>query len=121
MGSISVLGSKSEFDEFLYSVILEEDTGAFLTMLSVLARQNVDPWEEAANYARLPAETAVKELASLIAHDPRHVSEDPAARATATRLLQLLPRKSTTEPAIRKPARPSLLRIFEWLKKTSGI
>ena len=37
-----------------------------LTVLSALARMDVDPWEEASKLTQLPQESAVKQLASLL-------------------------------------------------------
>jgi hypothetical protein len=44
----------SEFDDFLYAPIVEGGNGMVLSVLSALARVNVDPWDEAARLARLP-------------------------------------------------------------------
>jgi hypothetical protein len=41
------------FDKFLHSVIREEEGGADLTMLSVLARHDMDPWEAAEQLTRI--------------------------------------------------------------------
>ncbi|MFI5020962.1 MAG: hypothetical protein ACHQRJ_04830 [Alphaproteobacteria bacterium] len=65
-----------------------------LTVLSTLARLDVDPWQEAANLARLPGQTATERLASLIAAlpdgPPGHL--DPGT--IAARLIALLPRRA---------------------------
>ena len=66
----------SEFDQFLYAPIAEERSGMLLSVLSALARLNLDPWDEAARLARLPRATATSYLTTLIAALP----EGPAAR-----------------------------------------
>ena len=63
--SPSVLGS--EFDAFLFAPIGEDKNGMLLSVVSALARLNVDPWQEAAQLAGLPGDTATRRLASLIA------------------------------------------------------
>jgi hypothetical protein len=82
----------SEFDNFLFASIAEDRNGTPLSVLSALARLNVDPWEEAAKLTRLPGETAAQRLASLIAA----LSDEPSARldpgTIAIRLVELLPR-----------------------------
>ena len=65
-----------------------------LSVVSALARLNLDPWQEAAKLTGLPVGTATQRLASLIAALP----DAPPARlspgATATRLIALLPRQT---------------------------
>jgi hypothetical protein len=64
-----------------------------VTVLSALARQNVDPWEEAADLSRLPRDKATKRLTLIIAVIPGLSStlSDPAA--LTCRLVALLPRR----------------------------
>jgi hypothetical protein len=50
----------SEFDEFLGASIGEDRNGMGLTILSALARLNVDPWQEATSLALMLRETAVQ-------------------------------------------------------------
>ena len=55
-GSISQISSA--FDDFLFAPIGEERNGMLLSVVSALARLNVDPWQEAANLAQLPRTSA---------------------------------------------------------------
>ena len=64
-----------------------------LSVLSALARQDVDPWEEAAKLMQLPEEEAISELASLLGALPRSTLPSADRVATATHLLALLPRR----------------------------
>jgi hypothetical protein len=57
---------RSEFDDFLFTEIGEDARGMTLTVLSALARVDVDPWMEAAQLARLSSTAATERLASLI-------------------------------------------------------
>jgi hypothetical protein len=65
-----------EFDAFLFASVDPEGEGASLSVLSALARLDVDPWREAAELARMPREVANQRLTSLIAALP----DAPAAR-----------------------------------------
>ena len=63
-----------------------------VSVLSGLARSDVDPWQEAARLAELPGETATQRLASLIGALPDRVASYPESRTIAARLVALLPR-----------------------------
>lgn len=73
-----------------------------LSVLSALARQDVDPWREAAQLARLPGVQATRRLSLRIEALPGRSSAvvDPAA--LAARLLKLLP-GGTTSPQPKRP------------------
>jgi len=90
--SIPPLGT--EFNDFLFALVGEDRNGMPLSVVSVLARMDVDPWVEAASLADLPVETAVRKLASWL-----DALSDPALKATspdtrAVRLIALLPRRA---------------------------
>ena len=55
-----------EFDEFLCAPIGADRNGTSLSVLSALARLNVDPWQEATSLALMPREAAVVRLTALI-------------------------------------------------------
>jgi hypothetical protein len=96
----------SEFDEFLYASIAEEHNGTLLSVLSALARMNLDPWDEAARLAGLPRAAARQWLTTLIAAIP----EGPVPRSDpgvlVEHLIALLPRRAApaAEPARVSPA-----------------
>jgi hypothetical protein len=80
-----------EFDRFLYASVGDDNNGMPLTVLSALARMDVDAWEEASKLTQLPQESAVTQLASLlggIRHAPV-AGLDPARIAGP--LIALLP------------------------------
>jgi hypothetical protein len=80
----------SDFDRFLFAP-LDEDGERPLSVLSALARQNIDAWEEAERLAQLPKDHAVNSLASTIwKSDSKHWSPS-AASIAAVRLVGLLP------------------------------
>ena len=64
-----------------------------LSVVSALARLNVDPWQEAANLAQLPRTTATRRLASLIAALPDRPSTHLDPGPNAARLIAHLPRR----------------------------
>jgi hypothetical protein len=103
-----------EFDKFLFARIDKDSEETPLSVLSVLARLGVDPWEEAARLAQLPRLAAVSRLASMIATIPGASSAYFDAGSLSDRLISLLPSK----PAV--PALPRLeaavrLRSKSWV------
>ena len=91
-----------EFDDFLFAPIGAEKNGMLLSVLSALARLDIDPWQEAAKLAGLPGETATHRLASLIAELPDEPSPHPDPVTIAARLIALLPRPTNPNIASRK-------------------
>jgi hypothetical protein len=74
-----------------------------LTVLSALARLDLDPWKEAAELSDLPRDSATQRLASLIARLPGGRWTQTEARGIAHRLIDLLPRCSNRSvPLIEK-------------------
>jgi hypothetical protein len=95
----------SEFDAFLFSPIGGERNGMLLSVLSALARLNVDPWQEAATLALLPGETATQRLAALIAALPDEPSAHRDPRTIAAGLIALLPRRAESNTPSRETLR----------------
>ena len=81
-----------DFDRFLYAQVGDDPLGGQLTVVSVLARQGLDPWEEAASLARLPVEAAVRALSALLAKLPASSEKPLDPVVVATFLVSLLPR-----------------------------
>lgn len=98
-GTISALSS--EFDAFLFASVGEDRRGVLLSVISALARSDVDPWQEAARLARLPGSAAIERLGGLIAALPHGPAVPADPNAIATRLVSLLPHHAT--PALRLP------------------
>jgi hypothetical protein len=78
------------YDDFLYAPIGEDTHGTLLTVLSVIARRNVDPWAEAAHLNDLPRDSAASRLTSMIAALPDRAA-GAELPALANRLIGLLP------------------------------
>jgi hypothetical protein len=88
----STLGS--EFDSFLYAPVGEVNDEIPFSVLSALARQNVDPWQEAAELAQLSKESAIVRLTSMISSVTPGLSTRPDPTANAARLVALLPQSA---------------------------
>lgn len=101
-----VLATPATFHRFLYAGVGDDKNGMELTLLSALARQNRDPWQEAADLSRLPAETAVHTLAMMLELLP---GQGPLVERTALagRLIPLLPHPVETRPRGTNPPRPT--------------
>src|SRR5271156_2767313 len=87
----------AEFNDFLFAPIGEDRNGMLVSVLSGLARLDVDPWQEAAKLAQLPGETATLRLASLIGALRDRDSSYLAPPTIATRLIALLPNRNDTK------------------------
>jgi hypothetical protein len=87
----------AEFNDFLFARVCEEANEMQLSVISALARLDLDPWTEAAELARMPADGAARRLSSLLAR----VVEDPRAQpdraAMAAHLIALLPSPANTD------------------------
>jgi hypothetical protein len=84
----------SSFNAFLFADVGTEDNGSELTILSVLARLGKDPWAEAALWAQEPASATIDSLAACLGCMPLSRRSLENARATASRLVELLPKQS---------------------------
>jgi hypothetical protein len=90
----------SELDDFLFASLGEDRNGLPLSVVSLFARMDLDPWQEAGILAALPRDAASKRLACSL-----DTLTDPQLRktnseATVLRLLALLPRSGA---AVRTP------------------
>ena len=112
---VSALGT--EFDDFLFSPIGEDRNDMPLSVLSALARLDIDPWQEAAELARLPREAATQRLASSIAALPDGPSAHLENGTIAARLIALLPRQASSNI----PSRDTMLDAGEVTKFRAGM
>ncbi|HWH42836.1 MAG TPA: hypothetical protein VNU21_23515 [Usitatibacter sp.] len=67
-----------------------------LSVLSALARMNLDPWEEAARLAALPTSDAEGALVATLNLLPGHPQKSSETEILAARLVALLPKAGTT-------------------------
>ncbi len=82
----------SEFNDFLFAFVGEEENGSQLTVLSALARLDLDPWGEAADLSKRTRKAATSELAAKIAVLPQGDWKKSDLPSIAGRLVDLLPR-----------------------------
>jgi hypothetical protein len=110
-----------KLESFLYAVIPDDRSGAPLTVLSLLARKNLDPWEEAANYAQSPGAAAVASLSDLLAEVMPYSFLDERVCTEAVRLLDLLPSPHYADPVAQNPTLPVIADLLKRLKEIFGI
>jgi hypothetical protein len=84
---------RSQFNEFLFASIGKEGNGMPLSVVSALARLEIDPWQEAARLSDLPKELAAAALERLIRRLPAGGWDQVETRTIAARLIELLPRR----------------------------
>jgi len=110
----TAIPAASAFNEFLYAQVGDDKNGMVLTVLSTFARQNLDPWEQAADLCKLPRDKASQKLASMLENLPGQASL--AERILiAGRLLPLLP-----DGAMNDPRRHTLRRLVN-VKRTPSV
>jgi hypothetical protein len=85
---------RSDLYEFLFAYVGVEANGMALSVVSVFARQDRDPWGEARPLADLPKSEAIDSLARTIVAMPRSLWDLPTAVVIAVRLTSLLPARS---------------------------
>ena len=83
-----------QFDGFLFAPVGDDGNGMRVSVLSVLARLGVDPWQEAKHLAGLPEDSARQRLDTLIVALPGIPSLPLDHLAITHRLIALLPRKA---------------------------
>jgi hypothetical protein len=81
-----------EFDKFLFTALGDDQNGLPLSVVSLLARMNLDPWVEAGALAALPAEAAARRLAGSLDALTDPLLRQTNSETTIRRLLALLPR-----------------------------
>ena len=88
----------TSYEDFLFAPVCEDANGMCLSVISALARTNVDPWEEASRLAAMPKAIAEKTLLSILDLVSGGSWNAPEAAAIATRLVRLLPQSGETAP-----------------------
>jgi hypothetical protein len=105
----------SRFNAFLFASIGEDGNGMPLSVVSALARLDIDPWQEAARLSDLPKTAAAAALDGLIRRLPAGRWDSSDTRKIAARLIELLPRSDLVvrhggaEPRGRAKARSSIV------------
>jgi hypothetical protein len=86
----------AEFNSFLFAPVGTDRAGTPLSVVSALARLDIDAWAEAAALARLPRDAAVNKLAYLLRRYPEIPEITQGSAAVAARLIALLPHRATS-------------------------
>ena len=74
---------RKDFDDFLFAPVGQDFDGTPLTLVTVLARLGIDPWEEAAEIASLAHEPAMQRLASRLEAIPNRPSSCQVTKLVA--------------------------------------
>jgi len=113
----------ASYNDFLFATVCDDANGLRLSVLSALARMNVDPWEEATRLATMPKAIAERTLASVIDLASGRSWNPSEAAATAARLVRLLPdpdaarmaaNQNVTERSANAPAKTLMQRPSYW-------
>jgi hypothetical protein len=119
MRTVPITSRGSEYHAFLYAPISEDREGMTLSVLSALARQELDPWTEAARLSQLPQKTATEQIMGLLELLPGRIVATLDREEVARRLSALLPRHSAPNlfGALHSPAteerKPTVID-FSW-------
>jgi hypothetical protein len=88
---------KSEFNDFLFAPVGNDDDHRTMSVLSALTGAGFDPWQQAAKLGRLPRSAAIETLAAMLAALPGRACSVAETRDAASRLIALLPRQPSTK------------------------
>jgi len=86
----------SKFNDFLFARIGEEKDGTDLTVLSALARLDLDPWTEADRLSSLTKNAATSALAAAIQSLPEGHWTETDMQSIAAGLVELLPKHGSS-------------------------
>ena len=89
----------TEFNDFLFAPIGEEKNAMLLSVISALARLDIDPWQEAARLTQLPKGLATQRLTFMVEGLPGGQWASSDSRVIAARLVQLLPSRNNSKVA----------------------
>ena len=108
---------RKDFDEFLHAPVGVDASGMPITLLSLLARLGLDPWEEAAELAHLSREPAMQRLATRLEAMPNGPASAADTVNIATRLIALLHRAPARKAAL--PDAPLHVKLVTQSKNVS--
>ena len=112
----SAYGLTARYNDFLFSPIGEQANGLQLSVLSALARMNVDPWEEAARLTTMSPGEAEWALVATLSKVPGRTWNLSDAEGIAKRLVQRLPHETSGAPNVGAEAkRAGAKQISYWL------
>jgi hypothetical protein len=91
MKSPAALRLRPEFDAFLFAQVGDDISDLPLTVVSVLARLDFDPWQEAAQLAAVSPESATQKLISILGTLPSPSLKPSDIPLIASHLVAMLP------------------------------
>ena len=98
---------RKDFDDFLFAPVGQDFDGTPLTLATGLARLGLDPWEEAAELAKLAQEPAMQRLASRLETMPNRPSSAEDTVKVTMRLIALLHRRVPRESPLPEAPLPT--------------
>jgi len=98
----------SGLDAFLHAEVGVQLDGTALSVLSMLARLDLDPWVQAASWAKQPQADTITAVAGCIGQMPFAAAELACAHRTAARLVRLLPAETNQLWRV-APTRPAAM------------
>jgi len=101
----------AEFNGFLFAAIHDELDKTPLSVISALARLNLDPWREAAELSALQGPAAIQRLSSHIDRLPEESRQGIDVGALCERLVLRLPPRQAIAAAPRQPV-PIVKRVL---------
>lgn len=113
--------SGSSLNPFLFSEVGVEPSGQSLSVVSLLARQGKDPWQEAARLATMPVDGAVECLGRAIAAMPASPWPLPDATVIAGRLVAKLPPRLAAAAAFASGRNPAWIAQRSWIIAVIGL
>jgi len=100
-----------EFNPFLFAMVGTDRRGGQLSVISALARLDLDAWAEAAALARLPRDAAVVKLSGILLKYSEIPQMAEGATVAAARLVALLPGR-TSSTAVKAASRLPAGNVF---------
>ena len=112
----SAFGVTDKYNDFLFAPISEQANGMQISVLSALARMNVDPWEEAARLATMSAGEAEWTLVATLNKVPGRTWSLSESEGIAKRLVQRLSHATYSTPNVGTEAKRDGARLINyWL------
>jgi hypothetical protein len=114
--SIRPAGTPDAAGAFLSAEVGVQKNGMALSVMSMLSRQDIDPWDEVRHLSRLSRGEAVARLTMMILNARVELSGMGGASALASDLVRLLPdsRAAALDPANGHP------RAITWSRRPEG-
>ena len=114
----------ASYEAFLFALVCEDANGMRLSVISALARTDVDPWEEASRLAAMPKAIAEKTLLSILDLVSGRSWKSPEAAVIVARLIRLLPQSGEAATVARTEtanAAPGIAKVLNLQKNYRGL